>query len=312
MNEERITRWRLTRSILDSAIFELQRSIRRQQNAIDVLAGIISKAEAAEDAQKKNWGIWFFNQVSKTAVAREDEIARKDRQRQERRIEKDFKERKIETLKAQLQEKEKMLQQSEKENSAADARHDLALRAAEARIRQRRAGEQQQQNSKAAETERMEKARSEEQARQQEKRAQQEKQAQQEKRAEQEKRAREATETWRQRLSRAQTASTAPNDPPNRQAEQTPAYDWFRSTRPTFTHSPHQTPPSICTHGGWWDKVQGRTTCTECDEVWTYLLMCPGCGKQACPKCQRDFRPQFPDRAATTRGGRKGKKGRNG
>lgn len=294
MNEERITRWRLTRSILDSAIFELQRSIRRQQNVVDVLAGIISKAEAAEDAQKKNWGIWFFNQVFKTAVARKYEIARKDRQRQERRIEKDFKERKIETLKAQLQEKEKMLQQSEKENSAADARHDLALRAAEARIRQRRAGEQQQQNSKAAETERMEKARREEQARQQEKRA------------------REATETWRQQQSRAPTASTAPNDPPNRQAEQTPAYDWFRSTRPTFTHSPHQTPPSICTHGGWWDKVQGRTTCTECDEVWTYLLMCPGCGKQACPKCQRDFRPQFPDRAATTRGGRKGQKRRNG
>jgi hypothetical protein len=51
---------------------------------------------------------------------------------------------------------------------------------------------------------------------------------------------------------------------------------------------------SACIHNGWWNKVQGRTACPECDEVWTYLLQCPSCVKQACPKCQSRIRPRFP------------------
>lgn len=47
-----------------------------------------------------------------------------------------------------------------------------------------------------------------------------------------------------------------------------------------------------CDHDGWWPKVQGHTTCPECDELWSYLLQCPRCVKKACPKCQYQIRPR--------------------
>ncbi|PPJ59568.1 hypothetical protein CBER1_11689 [Cercospora berteroae] len=226
LKEERITRWRLTRSVLESAVFELQRSIRRLENSIDILASI-STAEAAEDARKNSWGAWFLSQVSRQVHESEDDMARKDRQRQERRVEKDLKERQVEMLKAQLRDKENLLQQSERENRDADTRHDLAIRAIEARIREMKAREQQ--NSKAAEMEKTEKVRRQEQALQ-------------------EKRAREARETWRKQQASAQTAPS----PRNRQAERNDPTSSFNSG------TPHQTPSSTCSHGGWWDKVQGH------------------------------------------------------
>jgi hypothetical protein len=50
------------------------------------------------------------------------------------------------------------------------------------------------------------------------------------------------------------------------------------------------TSASSCVHDGWWPKIQGRTACPDCHEVWTYLLKCPRCPKMACPKCQSDIR----------------------
>ncbi|RAL68071.1 hypothetical protein DID88_008791 [Monilinia fructigena] len=46
----------------------------------------------------------------------------------------------------------------------------------------------------------------------------------------------------------------------------------------------HQTCNLTCYHDCWWSKVQGRTACPECHEVWTYLLKCPGCDMKACPR----------------------------
>lgn len=62
---------------------------------------------------------------------------------------------------------------------------------------------------------------------------------------------------------------------------------------------------SVCGHRGWWDKVEGRTACPECGEVWTYLLECPGCRMHACPKCQYNLRHGLPrGTAGSSRGGR--------
>ena len=57
---------------------------------------------------------------------------------------------------------------------------------------------------------------------------------------------------------------------------------------------------SICRHDGWWSKVQGRTECPKCDEIWTYLLQCPGCQMKACPRYQAAIRPRILRNAART------------
>lgn len=58
--------------------------------------------------------------------------------------------------------------------------------------------------------------------------------------------------------------------------------------------------PLACDHGGWWDKVQRRTACPRCCDMWNYLLQCPGCEKRACPKCQSELRPKFHRNTART------------
>jgi hypothetical protein len=50
---------------------------------------------------------------------------------------------------------------------------------------------------------------------------------------------------------------------------------------------------STCLHDGWWPKIQGRTACPKCYVSWNYLLQCPGCTMQACPKCQASIRPRI-------------------
>jgi hypothetical protein len=59
-----------------------------------------------------------------------------------------------------------------------------------------------------------------------------------------------------------------------------------RSARTAFSEYDHRG----CRHDGWWPKVQGRRHCPECGVIWTYLLECPSCQTQACPKCQHGKR----------------------
>lgn len=59
-----------------------------------------------------------------------------------------------------------------------------------------------------------------------------------------------------------------------------------------YAQATRQAYASTCRHDGWWPKVQGRTACPECDEVWTYLLQCPHCQMKACPRCQYTIRPR--------------------
>jgi hypothetical protein len=61
-----------------------------------------------------------------------------------------------------------------------------------------------------------------------------------------------------------------------------------RNDPQTHTHT------ATCRHDGWWSKIEGRTTCPECHDAWKYLLQCPGCSMQACPRCQAAVRPRRP------------------
>ena len=63
---------------------------------------------------------------------------------------------------------------------------------------------------------------------------------------------------------------------------------------------------TACIHDGWWSKVQGRTSCPKCSEIWTYLLQCPGCQMKACPKCQATIRPRRRSRQTPLKQGRSG------
>ena len=134
--EERGARWRLSRRAFELSISELQRSISRLEQDIENLASIAA-AEVGVEAHKNSWGAWLLSPFYKQADESEDEKARKDRQRQERRIEKDLKERRLGLHQAQLREKEILLQQAKKEIDAANTCDDQTIRDIEAKASHR-------------------------------------------------------------------------------------------------------------------------------------------------------------------------------
>ncbi|KAK0771128.1 hypothetical protein LTR33_005241 [Friedmanniomyces endolithicus] len=138
--EERSARWSGKRLAPEWSIFELQRSIRRLEQEIANLASI-TVAEAAVEARKNSWGAWLSSLVYKLVEESEDEKARKERARQEKRIEKDLKERRLGSQQAQLQEEQSLLRKAKDNIDAADLRDDQSIRAVEARTREREARE---------------------------------------------------------------------------------------------------------------------------------------------------------------------------
>lgn len=263
--QERGARWRIRKESFDSSIFELQRDIRRIQQEIKNLDSIFD-AEAAVEAQKNSWRAWLLSSITKKVEDTEEEKARKDRGRQERRIEKDMKERRLGFKKAELKKEEDLLRKAKKEIDVADLGDENKIQMIQAMLQAREF--RQRQERETAERER---------------RARFWKQQQEER----EKREREAADALRKQQAEERAAEQKRrqdlfNHETGKYREQ---YMPKESTRQAYT--------SPCSHGGWWSKVQGRTACPECDEIWTYLLQCPGCQKQACPRCQAVLRPRI-------------------
>ena len=206
----------------------------------------IAAAEAAEEAQKNSWKIWVLSPMYKKAEDTEEEKAREDRERQERRIEKDMKERRLDAKVEDLKKEECLLKRAEVDVHAADRNDTEKIREIQDRIWAREARERQ-------ERERLEGKR----------RAKLEKQ-QQELR---ERRSQEAAEALRKQRAENRAAEA-------RNRWNTPCAAEGKA-RQGFT--------STCRHNGWWPKVQGRTTCPEGRQYWTYLLQCPTCDVTACP-----------------------------
>jgi curved DNA-binding protein CbpA len=101
LKQERAARWRTNNMTFESSIFEIKREIRRLEQDIKDLDSILA-AEAAAETQKNSWSTWLLSPVYKKAEDSNEEKARKDRARQERRIEKDMKERRLDANKARL------------------------------------------------------------------------------------------------------------------------------------------------------------------------------------------------------------------
>lgn len=283
LKTERGARWQIKKNALNSSIFELQRGIRRLEQEIKNLDSIFA-AEAATEARKNSWGAWLLSPIYKKTEDSEEEKTRKDRGKQERRIEKDMKERRLELKKADLKNDENLLRKAEEEVDAANLNDDRKIQKIQNRIWAKE--NQERQEREKVERERIAKIRKQQQE-------------------QREKREREAAEVRRKQQAEERAAEQ------KRQEEETRKWqkiidDEARKSRRQYAHlnlsegSTHQANISGCRHGGWWPKVQGRTACPECDEIWTYLLQCPGCRMKACPRCQSEIRPRI-TRNATRR-----------
>ncbi|KFZ08652.1 hypothetical protein V502_09241 [Pseudogymnoascus sp. VKM F-4520 (FW-2644)] len=221
----------------------------------------IVAAEAAAEAQKNSWGTWFLSPIYKTVKDTEEEKERKDNERQARKGGKDMKERQLGSKNADLKKEESLLRNAKEEVDTANLVDDGKIRVIKERIWAR---EQRERQTK-------------------------ERERQEKERVEREKRARIWKEQQEQaeKLERESLEALIAHRERERVAEQ---------RRQAFF-----TAEGSCYHDGWWLEVQGRTACPKCNDVWKYLLECPGCMTKACPKCQSAIRPRRRNTARTNR-----------
>lgn len=254
--------------------------MRQLEQEIKNLDSIVA-AEAAEGAEKNSLGTWLLSLIYKKTEDSEEKKACKDRERQERRIEKDMKERRLALKKGDLKKEENLLIKAKEEVDAADLVDNRKIKAIQDRILAR-------ENRERQERVRVEKERLAKIWEQQREAAEALRKQQAEERAAERKR----QEEWARR-------QESINDEAKKRREQ---YAYHNHPEAFFTAegSTRQASTSTCHHDGWWPKVQGRTACPECCEIWTYLLQCPGCNMKACPRCQAAIRPRIPRNAART------------
>jgi hypothetical protein len=236
----------------------------------------VAAAEAAEEAQKNSWGRWLLSPIYKK-VEDSAEKARKDRERQERRIEKDMKERRLEVKMADLEKEERLLRKAKEEVDAANLVDNGKIRMIQ-------------------EMERMERERMERIWNHQQKLW--------------EKREREAAEGLRKQRVQERAAEQKRQEEPARKRQKITDDDLKKGWDQYYPHlaenyfAAHgwtrQASTPSCRHDSWWAQVQGCTACPKCYDIWTYLLQCPGCGMKACPKCQGAIRERIPCNAAWT------------
>lgn len=305
--QDRNSRWRTRKDGFDSAILEVERDMRRVRQEIDNLTSIAA-AEAAEAAKKNSWSTWLLSSLYKPIEESEHEKARKDRARQERRLEKDMKERKLSGHQAALRERQQQMAKAQKLKDAADLSDEAAIQRIEARIRERELREREAMEK--AERERQERIRKEQQEKQdrewrehvtraqaeREKREQTWREQEQRRQREQSDRERRAALRRQQEQEEAARRTASYAAAARRRQQQTNRPEMTSSHRTAGAHHNHSAShnsSTSCDHGGWWGKVHGRTACPECGDIWNYLLKCPSCVVEACPKCQRNLRPGY-------------------
>ncbi|KAK4508783.1 hypothetical protein PRZ48_002522 [Zasmidium cellare] len=254
LKHERNQRWQVRKKTFESTICQLQSIIRRLEHEIKNLDSIAA-AEAATEASKNSWATWLLSPLYKKIEESEEEISRKDRARQERRIEKDMKERRRDSKRIELTKERSLLAAAQKEVDDADMWDDQKIEALWSMVLVRKAAEMAEKQR--AERERMDKVRQQEREHWQKVARER---AEERKRQEEQTRGRQQRSTQGTQFYASQGSARANNS----------------SVR--------------CEHDGWWSKVHGRRICPDCGDSWTYLLECPGCRKHACPKCQAAIR----------------------
>ncbi|ATZ46733.1 hypothetical protein BCIN_02g01040 [Botrytis cinerea B05.10] len=303
--QERAARWSTKKNAFESVISRLQKDIQSLKQSIELL----KKNDAIEDVEeawRNGWGAWLLSPVIKRAVVSEDEKERKDRSRQERKIEMNLKERRIEAKSTELDKEKALLLTAQREVELADQVDDGKIRMIEEKIK---AEEQRQADERArVYRERMAEARKKEQEERDRKAAEDMRKREEELRTYQEemmKRKAElqaAIEKSRKEEAKRRAAAQKHQEERDRQWKNdiddknkwNSRYDFSGHDDDFFASGETLHEPLNCRHGGWWSKIEGRDNCPRCYESWTYLLKCPtwGCRMKACPKCQADIRPR--------------------
>jgi hypothetical protein len=224
--------------------------------------------------------------IYKKAKESVEEKERKDRARQERRIEKDMKERRLDSNKGDLKTQEILLKIAKEEVDAAIRSDDEKIWVIQARIRARE--DQGRREREKRERERREKEMQERERQERERTAKIWKQWQ-EQWLKQEQEAKEASRKQKEEKRAAEQKRKE-----TRKFQEQHAYPNLSEGSTGQAYTP------ACHHDGWWPKLQGRTSCPRCYESWTYLLQCPSCMMKACPRCQAAIRPRVPHNAART------------
>jgi hypothetical protein len=300
LKKERAAQWLKEKMIFESSISEIQREVKRFEQAIRDLASIAA-AEAAVEAQKNSWSTWILSPLYKKVEESEEVKAEKDRARQERRIEKDMKERRLRAVEERLKAAETSMSDSKAKVDAADLKDEMMIQDLCYRIQRRERRERQEREEVAR------KVREEQVRRQheQQERARQEAAEAQRKQQEadhlaEQKREEEEVKRWHEYVKNLQAYFEKLAE------QQEDINQHHHHQHPPFFSSSEQTPPrytnhsttAACRHEGWWPKVEIRADCPECNDNWRYLLRCPGCSMQACPRCQAAIRPRYQGRTA--------------
>jgi hypothetical protein len=314
---ERAATWAKNRREYDDTIFELKREIRKLQAATRAFEQK-EKAERDEEKAKNSWTRWILNPIYGKPVETEEEKRKKDKARIDRLHSMRFKERELARKDEELRMWEERLRVKEKEKEAGDQKDDINRSALEGRVYQKKEKarrEKERLEKEAIERlhrERMEKERVERVAREKAQKELQEKlwREWQERDAEVKRRRKEADEAKRRkgqeemeeieriyRIMREQRTFEGFQD-------EIPREEAARSFgRPMHKTKSDQASPintgftsctrSSCLHEGWWDKIEGRSTCERCAvSHHGYLLQCPGCKMKACASCQQLLRPR--------------------
>ncbi|KAF2971283.1 hypothetical protein GQX73_g2277 [Xylaria multiplex] len=289
--------WGTNKRIFESSIFELQRDIRRLEIEINSLQSAAT-AEAAQEARNNGWSAWILSPIYKRAQVSEEEKALKERQKQERRIQQDMKERRLYSKREDLKKQETLLNAGEAEVDSADQIDNRKIWLLQTKVREREAQAREVREARER-TQREEAARVRKREQEERERVEREEKIRIWKREleEREKRQREAAEE-RKRQAEEEKKRQAAEEKKRQTAEAAAAARRRQEQYSTRFEGlfdeecRHFTAAGACIHDGWWAKVQGRTACPKCYDTWNYLLKCPGCSMKACPKCQATIRPR--------------------
>ncbi|EFR02051.1 hypothetical protein MGYG_05054 [Nannizzia gypsea CBS 118893] len=306
---QRAAKWSKTQKAYEDAIFELQREIRKLQNAIKILEEV-DKAEDAEERAAKSWSAWFLSPIYKKRVETEEEKESKARERVQRLHNKTFKTMDLKKKDSKLKNYQSLLKAEQEVFDNANRRDDATLFMAEERIRAKREREQQEKDRQERESwqrawrETYERQRREEAEAAKKRREQQEKeeaelrerQAKEKARQEREFQQRAWREAYqRQRREEAEAAKKRRKQQEKEEAElrERQAKEKARKEQEELDKSRRRRAPTRCFHDCWWDKVEGRMACEKCSvSRYSYLLQCPLCKMKACAACQQQLRPR--------------------
>ena len=224
----------------------------------------------------------------------EEEREQRSRKKQEDTLARDLKERRLEKSKATLADDQKRMAQAQKDVEAADAygEQDICDLEAKMRARESRGGEEKAQAEQKEQAEQRAKEEEEQCKRAQAEREQRETEKREkakQDRAKQEKEKRERREREaRERRARGREGQTRRSAPPGTQRRVR-----ARDAAPQAMRQDAQRGRCIAVDpqaSRLVGRSRGREPCPECDDVWNYMLQCPGCAIKACAKCRNVLR----------------------